>query len=192
MVQQMILTAFSALGLQGNNFNSQFWFVDSATSNHMTNSSSMLENMREYHDSSQIQVANGGHIPITKVGDIAPTFKNVFVSPKLSTSLISVGQLMDDNCDVHFSRNGCLVQDQVSGKVIAKGPKVGRLFPLYFSIPRCLSSACTTVQNKHEVWHKCLGHPNSIVLSRLLSSGLLGNKTKFSSRDIFFIVLHVN
>jgi hypothetical protein len=72
---------------------------------------------------------------------------------------------VDDNCDVHFSHNGCLVQDQVSGKVIAKGPKVGRLFPLHFSIPRCLLFACTTIQNKSEVRHKRLGHPNSIVLS---------------------------
>jgi len=166
--------------------NSQFWLADSAASNHMTNSSSVLKNMREYHGSSQIQVANGGHIPITKVGDITPTFKNIFVSPKLSTSLISVGQLVDVNCDVYFSYNGCLVQDQVSGKVIAKGPKVGRLFPLHFSIPRCLSFACTTVQNKSEVWHKRLGHPNSVVLSRLLNSGLLGNKTQFSSHDVFF------
>jgi len=30
MVQQMILTAFSALGLQGNNSNFQFWLADSA------------------------------------------------------------------------------------------------------------------------------------------------------------------
>jgi hypothetical protein len=186
MVQQIILTAFSALGLQSNNSNSQFWLVDSAASNHMTNLSSMLKNACEYHGSSQIQVANGGHIPITKVGDIDPTFKNVFVSPKLSTSLISVGQLVDDNCDVHFSHNGCLVQDQVSGKVIAKGPKVGRLFPLHFSIPRCLLFACTTIQNKSEVRHKRLGHPNSIVLSRFLNSCLLGNKTKFSSHDVLF------
>jgi hypothetical protein len=28
---------------------------------------------------------------ITKVGDINPTLKNVFISPKLFTSLISVG-----------------------------------------------------------------------------------------------------
>lgn len=152
----------------------------------MTNSSGMLKNVCEYHGSSQIQVANGSHIPITKVRDIDPTFKNVFVSPKLSTSLILVGQLVDDNCDVHFSRIDCLVQDQVSWKVIAKGPKVGRLFQLYFSIPRCLSFACTTVQNKSEVWHKRLGHSNSIVLSRLLNSDLLGNKTKFSSHDVLF------
>lgn len=40
---------------------------------------------------------------------------------------------MDSNCDVHFSRGGCLVQDQMLGMVIAKRPKVGRLFPSQFS-----------------------------------------------------------
>jgi hypothetical protein len=52
MVQQMIITALSALGLQGNTSNSQLWLADSAASNHMTNSSSMLKNVREYHGSS--------------------------------------------------------------------------------------------------------------------------------------------
>ncbi|KAF2285741.1 hypothetical protein GH714_007548 [Hevea brasiliensis] len=47
MVQQMIVSAFSALGLQGNDIaSSQFWLVNSAASNHMTNSSSMLKNVR--------------------------------------------------------------------------------------------------------------------------------------------------
>jgi len=144
----------------------------------MTNSASVLKNVHEYHGPSQIQIAKGSNLPIIQVGDITQTFKNVFVSPKLSTSLISVGQLVDNNCDVNFSRNGCLVQDQVSGTIIAKGPKVGRLFPIHFSIPRVLALASTTTKN--EVWHKRLGHPNSIVLSHLSNSGLLGNKNQFS------------
>jgi len=56
----------------------------------------------------------------------------VLVSPGLASNLLSVGQLVDNNCTVNFSRDGCLVQEQVSGKVITKGPKVGRLFPLQF------------------------------------------------------------
>ena len=160
MVQQMILSAFSALGLQGNEVISKFWLVDSGASNHMTNSTNILKNIREYNGPTQIQVANGSNLPITKVGDITETFKNVFVSPKLSTSLISVGQLVDNNCDVKFSRNGCLVQDQVSGTIIAKGPKVGRLFPKHFSISPVLSFACTSTASKTEVWHKRLEHPN--------------------------------
>ncbi|KAF2295780.1 hypothetical protein GH714_033949 [Hevea brasiliensis] len=116
MVQQMIVSAFSALGLQVNDIaSSQFWLVDSAASNHMTNSSSMLKNVHKYHGSIEIQIANESNIPITKVGDLTPSFKNIFISPKLSTKLISVDQLVDNNCDVHFSHNGYLVQDQVSG-----------------------------------------------------------------------------
>lgn len=66
----------------------------------------MLKNVRKYHSSSEIEIANGSTLPITKIGDINQVFKNVFISPKLFTSLISVGQLVDNNCDVHFSRNG--------------------------------------------------------------------------------------
>jgi ATP-dependent RNA circularization protein (DNA/RNA ligase family) len=53
--------------------------------------------------------------------------------------------MVDNNWDVHLSRNGCLVQD-LSGKVIARGPKVGRLFLLQFTIPRALSLASVIVE----------------------------------------------
>jgi hypothetical protein len=90
------------------------------------------------------------------------------------------GQLVEENYDVHFSRDGCLVQDQVSGIILVKGPKVGRLFPLQFSIPCSLSLACLIVNNPNEVWHKRLGHPNSVILTRMLNSSLLGNKEHVS------------
>ncbi|KAH0655399.1 hypothetical protein KY285_030281 [Solanum tuberosum] len=107
MVQQMIVSAFSALGLQG-------------ASNHRTNSTSILKNVRKYQGPSQIQIANASNLPITKVGDITLTFKN----------------------------------DQVSGTIIAKGPKVGRLFPIRFSIPHVLSFACTSTASKTESCYK--------------------------------------
>jgi hypothetical protein len=77
------------------------------------------------------------------------------------------------------------VWDQVSGKILAKGPRVGRLFPLHFSIPSCLSLACMTVNTLNEVWHKRLGHPNFVILSHMLNSGLLGNKEQVSKNLSF-------
>ncbi|KAJ8749554.1 hypothetical protein K2173_026203 [Erythroxylum novogranatense] len=109
MVQQMIVSALSALGLQGNDILSKCCLVDSGASNHMTNSSTMLKNARKYHGSTEIQIANGSTLPITKVGDLMSYLRNIFLSPKLTTKLISVGQLVDYNYDVHFSRNGCVV-----------------------------------------------------------------------------------
>ncbi|KAL6321792.1 hypothetical protein AAG906_035485 [Vitis piasezkii] len=49
-----------------------------------------------------------------------------------------------------------------------EGPKVGRLFPLHVSpstiIPSfpLLSFACNVVGSRHKMWHRRLGHPNSI------------------------------
>jgi hypothetical protein len=101
----------------------------------MTKSSDALCIVRPYHGSSQIQVVNVSHLAINEIGDINPSFKDIYISFGLSNNLISVGQLVKKNCDVHFSRDGCLMQNQVSGKILAKGPKVGILFLLLFSIP---------------------------------------------------------
>ncbi|KAG6493232.1 hypothetical protein ZIOFF_048209 [Zingiber officinale] len=92
MVQQMILTAFSTLTLQGQGMNiSSSWIVDSGASNHMTGSPDLLHNVRQYNGSQNIQIANGSNLPITAIGDIGSSFSHVFISPGLSTNLISVG-----------------------------------------------------------------------------------------------------
>ena len=111
----------------------------------------------------------------------------MFVSPKLAINLASVGQLVDNNCDVNFSNRGCIVQDQMSGQLIAKGPKHGRLFSLQLPIPRTLLPSsvlaffCTAPKVSNEVWHKRLGHPNPRILSHLLKSGLISNKEHSAS-----------
>ena len=105
------------------------------------------------------------------------------MSPGLTSNLISIGQLVDNDCRVEFLKFGCLVQDQHTGKMIAKGPKVGRLFPLHFSLSQCLSLpfvSCNSANVDYQTWHKRLGHPNSVVLHGLLKSGFLENK-KFPS-----------
>lgn len=180
MVQQMIISAFSALGLSGKPFpTSSPWYFDSGVSNHMTNNAHFLTNVTKYSGNLKIHTANGNSLPIIATGDISPSLTDVFVSPGLTSNLIFVGQLVDNNCRVEFSKSGCLVQDQHSGKMIAKGPKVGRLFPLAFSSSTCSSLpfvSCNSAHVDYTTWHKRLGHPNSHVLHDLLKSGFLGNK----------------
>jgi len=63
--------------------------------------------------------------------------------------------------------------------MIAKEPKVGHLFPLYFSQPQCsflpFVSCNSAIVNFH-IWRKRLGHPHSCVLHDLMKSGVLDNK----------------
>jgi len=186
----MIISAFSALGISGKKDKFNFpldsthnkqWLMDSAASNHMTSSENELYNVRKYMGNQHIRVANSNNLLILSIGNLGSYFKNIFVSPKLSTSLLSVGQMVENDCEIHFDRHGGCVQDQVSEKVIAKGPKVGRLFPIQFSIPSINSCAYSTVINNPHFWHKKLGHPNSNVLSHLMKHGYLGNKNSFST-----------
>ena len=192
MVQQMIHYAFTTFGLSGNHkVSSRPWYFDSGASNHMTNTVVPFSNLRNYDGNLKINTADGSSLPISVVGDLSSSLTNVFVSPNLSTNLISVGQLVDNNCNDNFSRSGCVVQDQVSRQMIAKGLKVGRLFPLHVSsstfIPSfpLLSFVCNVVGSGNKMWHRHLGHLNSDVLRTLFNSGLLGNKA-CSSIDLSF------
>ena len=182
----MIMSAFSTLGLQGTGSSTLSWILDSDTSNHMKNSFGGLSNIRKFYGSSHIQTANDSALPIVAVGDIPP-LKNIFVSLKLAINLAFVGQFVDNNCDVYFSKHGCIVQDQMSGQLIAKGPKHKHLFFLQFHVPHTLAISSvlslfyTAPKMFNEVWHKCLGHPNPKILSHLLKSRLINNKLHSSS-----------
>ena len=101
----------------------------------MTNNPTALCHVQPYAGQSSIQTANGNSLPIAAIGDASFKFTDVFLASQLSTNLISVGHLVDNNCAVNFSSNGCVVQDQVTREPIAKGPKVGHLFPLFLPIP---------------------------------------------------------
>ena len=76
------------------------WLMDSAASNHMTNSENGLCNVQKYMGNQHIQVANGDNLPISSIGDLGSNFKDIFVSPKLSANLLSVGQMVENNCEI--------------------------------------------------------------------------------------------
>jgi hypothetical protein len=110
MVQQKIVSALSALGLSGNkNYIHKPWYFDSVAFNHMTNTALPLNNVKKYKRDLHIHTTDGIPLPITSISDISALLNIVFVSPKLSTNLISVGQLVDNNYDVYFSNSSCFV-----------------------------------------------------------------------------------
>jgi len=84
MIQQMVFSALSSLGIQGKSSNvSHPWFLDSSASNHMTGSSEYLHNLHFYDGNQKIQIVDGNTLSITNVGDINSDFQDVFVSPYL-------------------------------------------------------------------------------------------------------------
>lgn len=120
----MIIIVFSSLGLSGKSPTRSPWYFDSGASHHMTNNAKFFTNVSKYLRNLKIHTADGNSLPITATSDVSFSITNVFVSPGLPTNLVSIGQLVDNNCKVEFSKSSCVVQDQQSGKMIARGPKI--------------------------------------------------------------------
>jgi hypothetical protein len=75
MVQQIIVSGFSALGLQGTDLTSiSSWIVDSGASNHMTGSTMGLHDVCKYGGTQTIQNVDGSTFPITVVGTLGSSF----------------------------------------------------------------------------------------------------------------------
>lgn len=93
----------------------------------MTFASKNLSTIKPYDGTLQVHTANGDTIPIAALGDISHPYHCImsFVLMVCLKILLSVGQLVDDNCNVTFSSFGYVVQDRVSGSVITKEPKCG-------------------------------------------------------------------
>lgn len=147
----------------------------------MIGSLKFLHNVHTYNGAQNIKISYGNTLSIFFVVDISSSFRDVFISLWLVSNLIPVGKLVDDNYNVNFSRDGCSMKDQASGKVIARGPKMGRLFPIEFPIPKVLSFACSSEPNKFMDRHRKLGHPKFTILSHLLKNKLLNNKISISN-----------
>ena len=84
MVQQMILSAFTAFGLSSNHkVSSKTWYFDFGASNHMTNTVVPLFNIRNYDENIKINTADGSSLLISAISDLSSSLTDVFVSPDL-------------------------------------------------------------------------------------------------------------
>ncbi|KAF7143373.1 hypothetical protein RHSIM_Rhsim05G0013600 [Rhododendron simsii] len=154
-VSSALSSAFSAIGLSGKNSHlspiiNPLWIIDSGASNHMTGIHTSPSSAKPYSGNTHILTANGEKLDIVGTNNLSMSITpnsslrlpNVFLVPKLTTNLISVGQLVDDDNIVSFSRDGCLIQDRRTGMVKGKGRRIGRLFALEFERPNCNTYPC--------------------------------------------------
>ena len=87
------------------------WYLDSTTTDHITNDLSHLSNFQAYPGSYLITVGDGTSIPIQNTGKgLLPTLRNSFKlnyvlhADSMSSNLVSVQKLaQDNNCIISFN-----------------------------------------------------------------------------------------
>lgn len=86
--------------------------------------------------------------------------------PALSTSLISVGMLIEKNLEVKFNDKGCHIVDS-SGSIVATGGRYGGLYNLRLAERSMVASTGHHRDDCQHQWHRRLGHRDWAAVQRI-------------------------
>lgn len=167
----------SSVAFSASSESSRAWVIDSGASAHMTNDRSFFKSLREF-DGGLITLADGKKTAIRgegtgvlfgidgqgKVKQI--DFGCVKFVPGLSTSLISVGKLVEKKLKVQFDEDGCQVVNS-AGSVVATGNRSGGLYNLRLAERSLIASAGCHREDCQHQWHRRLGHRDWAAIERI-------------------------
>ncbi|KAG9444874.1 hypothetical protein H6P81_016214 [Aristolochia fimbriata] len=142
------------------------WYFDSGCSRHMTGNSDLLSNI-SYTESGQVTFGDGGKGTITGKGtlnvDGLPRLQNVLLVQGLKANLISISQLCDENLQVHFTSEKCLVADHESNLVM-EGVRTGDNCYKLTEKLLCYNASSDSA----DLWHRKLGHVHFRHIQKLI------------------------
>nr|GEZ09182.1 retrovirus-related Pol polyprotein from transposon TNT 1-94 [Tanacetum cinerariifolium] len=151
---------------------------DSASSKHMTDEEDLFVKMEKskgnvtFGDESMAPVKEKGKILIRAKDESHQYIPDVYNVPNLKSNILSVGQLLEKNYDVHFKDRSATIRNQ-EGKLITKVPMTKNrmiILNIQHDEAKCLKSCL----NDHSwLWHMRYGHLNFGDLKLLYSKGMV-------------------
>jgi histone deacetylase 1/2 len=150
------------------------WYVDTAATDHLTNSLGHLSTQEPYRGTDRVHTADGSGMRITHIGQAsllasssrALHLRNVLRVPSVTRSLLSVPKFTRDNdVFVEFHPFDVFVKDRVTRDVLLRGRCRQGLYSLDVpAVPQAFSGVRTSSSH----WHSRLGHPASPIVSHVL------------------------
>ncbi|GJY66091.1 retrovirus-related pol polyprotein from transposon TNT 1-94 [Tanacetum coccineum] len=154
------------------------WHIDSAASNHMTGEEDLFMEMEQskgnvtFRDESKAPVKGKVKILIRAKDGSHQYISDVYNVPNLKSNILSVGQLLEKNYDIHFKDRSATIRNQ-EGKLIAKVPMTkNRMFILNIQHDeaKCLKIC---LEDHSWFWHMRYEHLNFGDLNLLSSKGMV-------------------
>ncbi|KAF7843815.1 Retrovirus-related Pol polyprotein from transposon RE1 [Senna tora] len=153
------------------------WIIDSGASSHVTSSLELLTEISRPMGENTVQLPNGLIKKVEFVGkailNTAITLENVLFVPEFKYNLVAVSKLATGlNLDVVFHDTGCVMQDRLTKKQLAKGKMIKNLYVLVDAESADLKNNTSLTCNSIDcidstLWHERLGHPSHNVLGRI-------------------------
>ncbi|KAG6538883.1 hypothetical protein ZIOFF_004035 [Zingiber officinale] len=168
------------------------WLLDSGCTHHMTPNGSLFDIVHSCNclrvrmgDGKLVRVQGKGNIEVPTLSGTKTKFTTLYVLD-LHQGLISIGQLLEEDYDVHFFDKKCEIRDAQKNLIVVV-KMVDRSFPINWG--EVLANAVST--DERELWHKRLGHCNYQSLASLSRRELVKDirRDKLDSRaDICIFV----
>ncbi|KAG7576575.1 Ribonuclease H-like superfamily [Arabidopsis thaliana x Arabidopsis arenosa] len=168
-VQPRLFMAYKSLDVS-----KTVWYLDSGCSNHMSGIKSMFKEIDESYklkvklgDDKEVQVEGRGIVVVHNGDGNLKLIYDVYYIPELAQNLLSVGQMVENNCSVFFDGNVCVIKDKKSGSTLAVVKKTSNnLYPLEMSSVEA-SSLVAKVSEETRLWHLRYGHLHENALKML-------------------------
>lgn len=167
--------AFSAVFLSGKYSKNEF-YIDSGASQHFSPNLNWLTDKKS-SSVSEIVVANDTKLPVSCVGNMMLNIngcdvlvKDVLCVPDLTTNLLSVAKISENQNTVQFDSSGCIYNSEK--ELVAKGVISNGIYKLDNSDVKCLLAASKSVSLN--LWHRRLGHMNYRDMCRMRNGAVNG------------------
>ncbi|XP_012847829.1 PREDICTED: uncharacterized protein LOC105967762 [Erythranthe guttata] len=135
------------------------WYFDSGCSRHMTGVKEFLKNYQQITGGA-VTFGNGKKGEVLGKGSLnhenLPKLKNVLLVEGLTSNLISISQLCDQDLEVRFNKFACRVLDKDENCVIQGTRSSDNCYILVSAGTNCFNS----LSDSTVLWHKRLGHLN--------------------------------
>jgi hypothetical protein len=138
------------------------WHLDSGATNHMSGCRSAFQEI-DTKVRGVVRFGNGSAVPIEGARTVSLEGKNgehtpitgVYFIPRLTTNIISLGQLDEGDCDVHIKHDILRIRDE-NQRLLAKVRRSGnRLYKLRVKVARPLCLAAR--RDEPWLWHERTG-----------------------------------
>ncbi|XBI71622.1 hypothetical protein VPH35_065793 [Triticum aestivum] len=155
------------------------WYLDSGASNHMTGDRTAFAELDNaitgsvrFGDGSVVQIEGRGTVAFGTKRGAQRALTDVYYIPRLKSSVVSLGQLDENGCDINVHHGILSVHDRRGNLIIKVKRSSNRLYKLHIHPvrPVCLGARTDNVSWR---WHARFGHLHIDALQRMARGGMV-------------------
>uniref|UniRef100_A0A8R7Q7D9 Integrase catalytic domain-containing protein n=1 Tax=Triticum urartu TaxID=4572 RepID=A0A8R7Q7D9_TRIUA len=168
------------------------WYLDSGATDHITGDLEKLNVRDRYNGNEQIHTASGSGMDIKHIGrsaihtlDRDLYLNNILHVPESNKSLISASRLaIDNNSFVEIHPYSFCVKDRGTRKVLLQGKGRRGLYPIRHTSTDVKKQVLSATKLSPDRWHRRLGHPSSVIVSKVISQNNLPCASSFNKESV--------